>query len=362
MKTFLLSAITIASVLAVNAQSPTIVTNSTNCVVFRNFNNSNEGFSSPSIYSGGNDVPFFWNSAIGAEISSGISSSNASLISPVYILSAPGQLTIGFKYAAPAGTKYRIRVISAVISAPIEVLANTANGSVYTPLPATSGHICLSLSDADLTAGRAVRLEFTFKANQSCENILFDDLALSVAGGPLPVTFEGFSAQKNADGTLKLLWNVGTEINVKGYYVESSINGIDFTNAGYVTASGRSIYSLVYTGKLAQTTFFRVRNIDFDGSSKYTPIIKVYSRDQMDARIQIYPVPATDLVTIQHNKSSENSVFTLLTPDGKIIKRIEATPNTLQTQININNLPTGIYLVRYDNGNGDVQSAKLIKD
>ena len=362
MKKVLLAAIMIASGIVANAQSPTIVTESSNCTVFRNFNNSNEGFSAPSIYSDGNDVPFFWNAAAGTEIeSSGITVRNASLISPIYFITAPGQVTAGFWYSAPAGTQYRIRVISAVISFPIEVLANTANGPAYSALPGTSGNICLSLTDPDLTIGRAVRFEFTFRANQPGD-IIFDDLALSVAGGPLPVVFEGFVARKNADGSVKLLWNVGTETNVKGYYVESSINGVDFTNAGYVMASGKSIYSLDYPGKLSQTTFFRVKNVDFDGSSKYTPIIKVYSKDQTGAQIEIYPVPAKDMVTIQHNKSSENSFITLLSPDGKIIKHIEATPNTLQTQININNLATGIYIVRYDNGNGDVQSAKLVKD
>ncbi len=362
MKNFLLSAIAIATGIVASAQSPTTTTASTDCTVFRNFNNSDEGFSSPSIYSGGDDVAFFWNAGAGAEIeSSGLIARSASLISPIYFITAPGQVTTGFSYSAPVGTEYRIRIISGVIGGPVEVLANTANGPVYTALPGTSGSICMSLSDADLTIGRAVRFELTFRMNQP-GNVIFDDLALSVAAGPLPVTFEGFVARRNADGTVKLLWNVGEEVNVKGYYVESSTDGFSFTNMGYVTATGSPIYSMDYPGRPVQTMFFRVRNYDYDGRSKYTPVIKVYVKDGEGLQVQAYPVPARDQVTIQHEKASANSMISLLSPDGRVAKHVRVVLNTLQTQININDLGTGVYIIRYDNGDGLVQTGKLIKD
>ena len=362
MKKFLLIAIMIASGIAVIAQAPTVVTTATNCTVFRNFNTSDEGFSSPSIYSSAEDVSFFWNAGAGAEIeSSGLTARSGSLISPVYALSLEGRVTVGFRYVVPNNTEFRIRVISAASSPPLEVLATTANGPIYTALPGTSGNICLLLTDPDLTIGREVRFEFTFRAN-TLGNILFDDLALTVVGGPLPVIFEGFVARKNTDGTIKLLWDVGTELNVKGYYVESSTNGVDFTNAGYVTASGKDIYNFDYMSKPLQTMFFRVKSVDFDGRSKYTPIIKVYVKDEANAAIQIYPVPARDVVTIQHSKSSEKSTITLISPDGKVIQQVIAMPNTLQTQLNINTLNSGLYMVRYDDGQGNVQITKLVKN
>ena len=362
MKKSLLLAILIAIGIAATAQAPTIVTTATNCVVFRNFNSSDEGFSSPSIYSDANDVQFSWNAAAGAEIeSSGLNARSGSLISPIYVLSSNNQITVGFRYAAPANTEFRIRIISALTSPPLEILATTANGPVYRPLPATSGNICLLLTDADLTIGREIRVEFTFRATQP-GNILFDDLALTVAGGPLPVLFQGFVARKNADETIKLLWDVGTETNVKGYYVESSTNGVDFTTAGYVAASGKKVYSLDNPGKLVQTMFFRVKNVDFDGRSKYTPIIKVYAKEQLNAPIQIYPVPATDQVTVQHSKSFEKSLITLVSPDGKVLQQVVAVANTFQTQLNISTLTSGLYIVRYDDGKGNVQIAKIMKN
>jgi len=362
MKTFLLIATMVISGSVAFAQFPTTVTAANNCTVFRNFNNSDEGFSSPSIYSDNNDVAFNWNAVAGAEIeASGLAVRNGSLISPGYILTVQGQVTVGFRYSAPAGTEYRIRVISGATSPPLEVLATTANGPVYTALPGTSGNICLLLTDADLTVGREIRFEFVFRALLP-GNILFDDLALTVAGGPLPVIFEGFVAQKNSDGTAKLLWDVGTEINVKGYYVESSNNGVDFTDAGYVGASGKDIYTFNYMQKLLQTTFFRVKSTDYDGKVKYTAIIKVYAKDQTGAQIQVYPVPAIDQVTIQHLKATDNTRISLVSPDGKIIQQVVALPNSLQTQLNISNLQRGLYFVRYNDGQGEVQVSRIIKN
>ena len=362
MKKFLLSTILIVSGTVAIAQHPTFVSPATNCTVFRNFNTSDEGFSSPSIYSDGHDVSFFWNAAAGAEIeSSGLATRNASLISPVFVQNEPSHITIGFKYNVPVGTEYRLRIISAANPGPLEILATTANGPMYTALAGTSGNVCLSIIDEDLQVGQTVRFEFTFRANHQ-GNILFDDLALSVAGGPLPVIFEGFVARKNTDGTIKLLWDVGTELNVKGYYVESSTNGVDFVNAGYVPASGKDIYSSDYTGKLLQTMFFRVKSVDFDGRTKFTPIIKVYAKDEANAPIQIYPVPATDQVTLQHSKSSEKSTITVISPDGKIMQQKIAVANTLQTQLNISMLKSGLYFVKYDDGHGDVQTGRIIKN
>ncbi len=364
MRKFILLIIATSSAFYAHAQYPTTVVPASNCVVFRPFTTSDEGFSSPSIYSDANDVSFNWNSILGEEIeSSGLGTRTASLISPVYINADPGQITLGFKYAAPTGTEYRVRIISGIINPPLEMLATTANGPVYTLLPNNAGNICITMIDLDLTAGRPIRIEVTFRVKgHTGQNIMFDDLALTVQGGPLPVTFSGFVARKNIDETLQLLWNVGEEVNVKGYYVEVSTNGNTFTNAGYVAANGKYIYTLNYVDKLNQTTYFRIRNIDFDGRSKYTPLIKVYAKDKSVAQIEIYPTPATDVVTLQHNKSAEKATITLYTTDGKVILQKFPQLNTFQTQINIGKLPGGMYLVKYDDGTGNIQSKTLYKN
>ena len=105
---------------------------------------------------------------------------------------------------------------------------------------------------------------------------MFDDLSAAVALGPLPVTFQGFVARKLDDGTTKLLWDVSQEVNVKGYYVEASANGLNFQNIGYVSATGKNVYSLNYVDKISGTMYFRIKNEDLDGKNKYSAIIKLF--------------------------------------------------------------------------------------
>lgn len=366
MKKFLLSALTCLSIIVASAQYPTTQTNSTLCIPSIFFTASDEGFSSPSIYSSDQDVQFNWILSQGAEIeNSGLNGRTGSLISPSYNLIKSGEVTIGFKYQAPSNTEYRIRIISAVSNPPLEVLATTANGPVYTLLPSTAGNLCVKLTDLDLIAGKPVRFEFTFrvKTGHADEIVLFDDLALDVAqGGPLPVTFQGFVARKLDDGTTKLLWDVSQEVNVKGYYVETSTNGVNFQNIGYVNATGKNVYSLNYVDKISGTMYFRIKNEDFDGKTKYSAIIKLFGKETVLNSLQVYPQPAFEQVTIQHNKAAEKAILTLYSAEGKIIMQKLAMPNTQQTQINMSNLNSGLYMLRYDDGSGKVQSKSLIKN
>lgn len=360
MKKFLLSLTGFICGLLSIAQSPTTVSASSGCIIFKNFNSSDENFSSPSIYSDANDVSFFWNSGIGAEVeNSGLALRQGSLISPAYVQTDPGVIKVGFAYSAPVNTEYRIRVIKA--NGPLEIVATTANGAVYSPLPSTSGNVCLLLTDNDLVTGDAIRLEFTFRASFP-GNVVFDDLSLSVAGGPLPVTFEGFTYKRNSNNSLKLLWDVGTELNVKGYYIEMSTDGRNFSSAGYVPAAAKDIYSFNYLDKLSQTSYFRIKSVDFDGSFKYTPIIKVDAKEVKTPGITVYPNPVADRITVQHNKAGDNSIISLLSPEGRVFMTKVATPATYQTQMDIQNLSKGLYFVRYDDGEGNTTTSRIIKN
>ncbi len=362
MKKILLLSTMILTAIAAQAQDPTVVSNANNCSVFRNFNSYHEDFSSPSIYSDPNDVSFFWDVTAGAEIeNSELTMRTASLVSPIYIQSEQGAATIGFKYSAPLGTSYRMRVISAEPNDPLEVLATTANGPVYTPFTQMNGTVCLLLIDADLVAGKRVRFEFAFRVTQP-GNLLFDDLALSVAAGPLPVTFQGFVARKNTDGSIKLLWNVAQEQNVKGYFVETSTNGSDFVNGGYVSAAQKSVYTYDFIGKQSALMFFRIKNVDFDGKNTNSFIIKVFAKDQAGSAIHLYPMPASQQVTIEHAKASNNSSITLYSSVGQILQQVKAAPLTLQTQLDVSDLSKGVYIVKYNDGTSKEQTAMLIKN
>ncbi len=79
----LLTIACLSGIQLVNAQSPTVVTVGTDCNFTRTFNTTDEGFTSPSIYSSDDDVEFNWTGSLLQE-ASGLISRDGSFVSPVY--------------------------------------------------------------------------------------------------------------------------------------------------------------------------------------------------------------------------------------------------------------------------------------
>ena len=344
------------------AQNPTTVSAASNCTFITDFDTDNKGFTSPSIYSDDNNTSFFWNSTVGAWIeTSGLTERTASLISPVFINPLLGRTTVGFGYEVPAGTQYRVRVVSGATGTQQDIVATTANGPVWDPLPGTSGAICLFLLDVDIPSGSGVRYEVSFRAI-AAGDMVFDNFAFASVTRTLPVTFLGFVAKQSPNGSIKLLWDVADEKDVVNYVAERSSNGVDFASIGSIPAIGSSTYSFEDADKLVETRYYRVKNVDVDGKSKYTPIIKVVPSKNTSGSIQLYPQPAHDQVYIQHEKAPATVKITIYTIDGKEVKSVMAIPNSYQTSLNISSLPAGTYIIKYDDGKGDIQTTKLIKN
>lgn len=77
--------------------------------------------------------------------------------------------------------------------------------------------------------------------------------------------------------------------------------------------------------------------------------------------MQAYPNPASDEVTIQHVSSPQRAVIAVISTDGRILLQQTVMPNTLQTQLHIDMLSKGIYIVKFETAKGDVRTLRLVK-
>jgi hypothetical protein len=78
--------------------------------------------------------------------------------------------------------------------------------------------------------------------------------------------------------------------------------------------------------------------------------------------MQVYPNPAIDNVIIQHHASTERAVIWVVSTDGQVLQQRTVLPNTLQTELNVGRLKKGLYIVKFDDGRGDVRTVKLVKN
>lgn len=361
-KTIIISSVLFTSKNA-SSQNPTTIASSNNVNVVEDFNSGHGSFSSSSLYSNPDDASFNYVASSGTWLeSSGLAIRDASIISSVYLNNQlSGGISIGFSFEAPAGTQYRIRIINALCNCTggATLAGTTANGPVWTVLPSVSGTLNLRLNDADLYQGQNLRFEFSFRAN-SFGNIRFDNFALGeVAASPLPVTFKSIFAQQVNNST-HLMWDVADEIDVKGYEVERSTNGMQFNSIGFVHVNGKSAYVFADNEILSSTVYYRVKNIDIDGKFKYSGVVKVTNK-RSSSTLKLFPLPAQNTVTVQHSKLGENSDIVITTVDGRSIKQFTPTVGSLQTRLDLTSLNPGMYILRLNDGNESIQSIKLIK-
>jgi hypothetical protein len=292
------------------------------------------------------------------------------IVSPTF-QSLPAQTSIGW------GFTLRGDVEASQIDAYVQYIDNDGNTNsvlVYTntstPYSGSGANRQLAVCETTpintitgFTAGEAFRIVIQITAEAASNNnqcIIFDDFRVTgpAAQSPLPVSFIGFGAKKTESGT-QLIWNVAGERNVQTYQVERSTDSRNFIKLGEVLANNSTSYSFIDKQPVNGLAFYRIKEIDNDGKTKYSTIIRLSIERNMG--IRAYPSPAKDLVTIEH-KVNAGGKLSITTSDGRVIRQIDTKPDLSQTVINISNLKAGLYIVRFAYSNGETETVKFIKE
>jgi hypothetical protein len=209
--------------------------------------------------------------------------------------------------------------------------------------------IAISLKNASEEQG-----EIKAFINQVYINIIYS------VNAPLPVNFVSFKGYKTSTGN-ELVWKVAQQVNVKGYDVERSNDGIQFFKIGYVAAAdNQDSYTFTDIQPAVGTVYYRIKNVDSDGAYKYSTVVSI-KNGAASIVLRAFPIPAQNHVTLQHNEAGSSALISLVGFDGRVVKTIRPSVGSMQTEINLSGLPSGMYMVRYDNGKGQVETLKLVK-
>jgi len=181
----------------------------------------------------------------------------------------------------------------------------------------------------------------------------------------LPAVWLGFTVTA-VNGNALLNWKTGDEINVDHYVVEHSINGVNFTAIGSVTAannSGINNYSFTQDGLTAGTHYYRIRRVDKDGDSGYSDI-KSIKITATSANVQVRPNPVTGAtlelaITAQQNNQT---MVRVMSADGKLLVQQAANlaAGSNFVHLTIGSVPPGIYLVQVQLS-GEIITKKFIR-
>ena len=126
----------------------------------------------------------------------------------------------------------------------------------------------------------------------------FSQFALGQAEAftPLPVTLVSFEATAH-DGAALLTWTTAQELNNDRFEAEVSIDGQVFGLVGTVPGHGTSTAAHSYSLTDAQLAnhgstklvYYRLRQVDRDGSSHYSPVRVVATGTSLDNSFAVYP-------------------------------------------------------------------------
>ena len=94
---------------------------------------------------------------------------------------------------------------------------------------------------------------------------------------PVPVTLRSFGAE-DVGGGVRLSWVTATERDCAGFAVErAGGDGAAFAQIGFVAGAGDSqrdiAYAFVDQGAGAGASYYRLRQVDFDGAVAYSPVV-----------------------------------------------------------------------------------------
>lgn len=175
---------------------------------------------------------------------------------------------------------------------------------------------------------------------------------------PLPVNFLNVSLKKEHAG-IKLTWDVSDEINVSKYEIEKSRDGRNFSFAGEVPAATQTQYSFTDTD-INSHNYYRIKSVDMDGQYKYSSTVK-YNGVKSSVVIKVFPVPAQDQITINHEMAGNNTSISIHGVDGRVVKKLTANAGSQSTIIDISMLRSGMYYLKHMDDNGATETVQIAK-
>lgn len=198
----------------------------------------------------------------------------------------------------------------------------------------------------------------------------FSQTTLGTGVGPLPVELIDFIGER-FNNVNQLSWSTATETNNDRFELLRSYDANGWEVIGTIDSkapSGNSNEVISYsfddnTRFNTQQVFYRLKQVDFDGTQALSPIIQLMIEFEKELTVTSYPNPVADLLNIELNSPFIGDAQVELTSlSGRRIRVSNASiiPGVNSINLNTSNLESGIYLLNVSLGDQKYQE-KIIK-
>ena len=236
---------------------------------------------------------------------------------------------------------------------------NALEGATFSGL----GNAQIGISRNDGVAWSApIQTSANAAANTVTANFsAFGAFVVAEIGAALPVKFGSIKAYEKQNG-IQLDWKVYSENKVKSYEIERSADARSYTAVGSTPAlynnTAGGDYGFFDANPLSGTSFYRIKNIDLDGKSSYSIVIRV-NRNKSIKGLNLYPNPVLNgIVSLQGSDLGRGSYkISIFGANGQEIYRQQIKHNggTISQTIELPlTISKGIYMLSVKDENGNI--------
>lgn len=166
-----------------------------------------------------------------------------------------------------------------------------------------------------------------------------DEAEIAGNCGFFSVELTDFQA-KTQHKTVLLTWETATESNNAGFEIQRSKDGTTWERIAWQEGQGTSttLHRYNHTDKnpLFGRSYYRLKQIDFDGTSEYSDIVTVNYRS---TTVGIYPNPVKETLYINAGNIQQLSIYDQA---GRLIN----SQNTSENIIDVSALSSGLYILK----------------
>jgi photosystem II stability/assembly factor-like uncharacterized protein len=163
-------------------------------------------------------------------------------------------------------------------------------------------------------------------------------------GNPIPVELNSFSANVINNISVQLIWSTATETNNRGFEIQRKTESTNWITIGFKEGKGTTTepQSYSFTDKNLQPGkyTYRLKQVDFDGTYKYSDVVEVEVAPATFSLSQNYPNPFNPTTNIKYQ--IPNTEFVTL-------KVYDVLGNEVTTLVN-EEKPAGSYTVEFNVG------------
>ncbi len=170
----------------------------------------------------------------------------------------------------------------------------------------------------------------------------------TTTGVVVPLTWQFVKAQLVSNTTL-VSWATSQEINTSKFEIEHSADGTSFVKLGEVAAAGNSStvsnYNFTHLKPVVGFNYYRIKQIDIDGSFTYSVIVKVLNRNDIKQTI-IAPNPVLDVLNIVEPTTIFISSVEVYDSKGALILRKAVNSDEQVYSLPVSTLAKGNYILK----------------